>query len=163
MNVQQKHQEVLEPLDIRRYTEADIEDMIIVMRDFHASTAYGNLEFSNDRARFILRQNVRNDTMLVLVAAQGHNNIVGGVWAFVNKFMFSEQTFAECFGIYVRPDYRSADLTMKLFNEMVDWAKRRGARQISCASSTETETERFEAVMRFFKMRKIGSIWRKDI
>lgn len=116
---------------VRELTRADVEDLIILSRMFHAENA-PHLDFDaqkiRDRAEQLFADLDRDNLNVFMAYKDGEP--VGFILGWVNTYLFSYQVIAHQELWYVIPAFRGTRIAFRLIKEFEEWARLRGAVEI---------------------------------
>lgn len=143
---------------IRRYTEADIPNMVEHIDNALRVTQFRDLHFSNQKMRSLLESNVKNSQFFAALATDDDGIIIGGICAAIQQFIFSYDVLSVDFFFYVTPTNRKLRVATGLVEQYVAWAKERKVKRIQLSNSMGVEIERFAMLATKLGFEQMGTI-----
>lgn len=123
----------------------DICDVVKLAKDFHHESSYRNIEFNEKKVRINLENAIIEDNSF-LVVFDLDDRIVGGFWAVISRFYFSDEEVARDLAFFVSSNDRGRVPFPRLIQHYVRWAKSQGVSRISLSQSTGYQVERIAAL-----------------
>lgn len=149
-------------ISIRRYTRADVSQMVERLEELLQQFHYGKIDFNAKRVKDMLIANLRNRGFFCdIVVADGE--IVGVLCGSIVEFMFSYEVYAEHHITYIWPTHRSLAVITKLVRNYQQWARSRGVRQIRWGQSTGFKQEKFIVLAKRMGFTQIGTSWNMEV
>ena len=148
---------------IRKYTEADIEQLLEMgVREIPKLPNYANVNVDRDRLKFLLTNNVRDESgfmVRILIAPDG--SIVGGIAAYcVTQILSWDKSTGDIF-LFIDPKWRSLQNAVDLITSYVIWAKERGATLIQAThTSGYRGPEMDELLRKHCGFQVVGTLYR---
>lgn len=144
-------------MNIRRYEQRDIPEMIAALRQHIDKTVYKGMFYNEQKLTDICMGNLRN-VMFFANIAEEDGKIVGGMFAKLIAPMFTTEYVAFDELLYIRPENRSMELATGLVASYISWAKERGMKKIFLSNVTGQQVETFGKFAEIQGFKKIGTI-----
>lgn len=149
-------------MQIRRYTKADIPDMLRYLKAGLEQFHYKNIDFSGTKVQQILEGNVNNKAFFCNIV-EDDGVVAGALCASCVEFMFSREVFAQDHITYIREGHRSLAAITALVRSYVVWAKERRVRQVRWSQSTGFKIEKFAVLAKRLGFEQIGTHFSMEI
>lgn len=143
---------------IRRYTEADIEKMLDHIELALSVTQFRDIEFSREKMRRLLEHNHNNSQFFAALAVSDDGEIIGGICASVQQFIFSYEVVSVDHFFYVTPSNRKLRVATELVEAYKKWAKIRKVRRVQLSNSMGVEMDRFALLAVKLGFEQMGTI-----
>lgn len=149
-------------LVIRRYTKADIPQMVCLVKQFlleervfgYQNHFYG-IEFNSERIINVLLNGLNTpDEFFTNIVINNDGVIVGGLTAIIVPFIFSDERVAKDYLLYFIPEFSNTKALFALINSYVKWAQSNNVREVQLASSTGFKEEKFNKLMEKLNFRQ---------
>lgn len=148
---------------IRRYTEEDISNLVLYIGAHLASSPnYAHMGYSKFKMAKFLQNNLTNSFMFCNLATQD-GNILAGLCAKANQFLFSEEVIVEDLLLYHRPEYRAVRCIDGLIKSFVEWAKDRYPKRIFLRQTTNLNNDAFARLVGRHGFREVGRMYAIDL
>ena len=126
---------------IRRALLADSDAMLELCACMHAEGAFAGLPFDRAKVAALIKRCILTQDYIALVAERD-GQIVGGLLARVTQYFFCNELLATDYGVYMRPDCRGGTLGARMIKGYIDWARSKGAREVSIGISVDIHRDR---------------------
>lgn len=141
---------------IRRYTEADIPQMLDTVEAFLKQDRfigyenhYKGIDFDRQKVYNILKSKLDDHSFFTNVVIDEDGKILGGLTGQITSYIFSRETVAQDWLFYFDPNFTNLTVLFALIKTYVDWAERFGVREVQLASSTGFKEQHFERLMKY--------------
>ena len=150
-------------MELRRYIASDIPFIVSTLKEYLQGTAYASVPFSEKRLTTVLQSNVNNDLFFTMMAVDDHSNIVGGITAYLVKYVFSEESYADEMCFFILPGHRSLKLARHMITEYVEWAKRRKVWEVRMSTTSGIQPEEYGKFLEVMGFKNIGQFYSKEL
>lgn len=148
---------------IRRYTKADIPDLVTYLEEGLKLFHYRKIDFDPDKVADQLHGNINSLYHFCDVVVSDEGEIGGALCGSIVEFMFSREVYAEHHITYIRDGHKSLKAITGLVTNYVSWAKGMGARQVRWGQSTGFKMEKFAVLAKRLGFTQIGTSWNMEI
>ncbi|AET91080.1 hypothetical protein BYI23_B004730 [Burkholderia sp. YI23] len=126
---------------IRHATREDLPALVELGRQMAAeSPRYSRLAYSAEKVGAMLGNMIDSENGFVMLAEL--DGVVAGVMAaFVSAHWMSDDLMSSDFGLYMLPAHRGGTSAMRMARAYIEWARSRGAIDISLGISTNVDPE----------------------
>ncbi len=135
---------------IRRYQLADIDKLIALLEEFFNESrdtdyqnSYYGLDFDKEKVYNLLKSNEKNIRFFGNVIEDDDGEIVGGCFATLAQFIFSQEVVADEKILYIKSGYNNVTALLKLLKSYITWANNRGVKRIQIGTSTGYKQDKF--------------------
>ena len=126
---------------IRNATRDDLPALVELGRAMAAeSPRYRRLTYSARKVGTLLGNMIDSPDGFVMLAEQG-GKIFGVMAAFVSEHWMSEDRMSSDFGLFILPEHRGGTAAMRMARAYIEWARSRGAIDISLGISTNVNSD----------------------
>lgn len=146
-------------MTIRRYTKADIPEMIKLLKVGLSGFHYGKIHYAESKVSDLLNGNLRNPQFFCHLLLTDKGEIAGCLAAYLTEFAFSYEVYASPQITYIREGYSSLSGLTGLVTAYKQWAIRMGAREIHWGQSTGYKMEKFAVLAKRYGFSQIGTTW----
>lgn len=147
-------------MTIRRYTKADIPDLVRHLEDGLLLYHYRAIKYDAGKVEDLLVGNINNPNGFFADLYIADDGEIGGMLCgFVIEYMFSREAYAEHVITYMREGYRNLPAITGLVSNYIRWAKTRGVRQIRWGQSTGFKMDKFAVLAKRRGFTQIGTTW----
>jgi GNAT superfamily N-acetyltransferase len=150
-------------MELRRYIRSDIPFLVDTLQEYLQGTAYAKVPFSAKRLTTLLESNVRNDLFFTMLAVDEESNIVGGITAYLMKYIFSEESYADEMCFFILPGHRSLKLARQMIESYVEWAKRRKVWEVRMSTTSGVQPEEYGKFLEVMGFKNIGQFYGKEL
>jgi len=148
---------------IRRYTKADVPDLVKYLKSGLSGFHYRRIDYDDQKMEDTLMGNLRNPSFFVAVCVSDDGEIAGALCAGINAYMFSHEVYADHYCTFIREEFRSLRAITGLVSAYVKWAKSKGAKQIRWEQSTGYKMEKFGILAKRLGFTQIGTKWNMEL
>lgn len=113
-------------MDVRRITEADIEDVVELAREMHAAGSFSRFDFDPSTIRGVVRMALGDPKLVFCAIARRHGAPVGAFLGHKTRFFFGSTPLAQELGNYVTPSARGTSAAVRMCRMFEAWAKEMG-------------------------------------
>lgn len=148
-------------MNIRRYTADDIP-RIIYLAQLHIPELpnYKGVVVHEDRIKFLLEQNINNDSTIMLqVLVNSSNQVVGCIAAYCVTLLFSWEQVTNDIFLFIEPDWRTTKNAKALIETYIEWAKARKVRLICASQASGYRTPELERFIKSCGFQEIGKLY----
>jgi ribosomal protein S18 acetylase RimI-like enzyme len=139
---------------------ATIEDIPATI-DFVENYSYKELHwkhvaFSRSGLQATLEMLITQDKGCVILATKA-NEIIGYALCFINRYFFSDESYASDLTFHVKKEARGAFVGKKLIRAMRDFAVKKGAKELLLTINSGVEVEQTERLLTIMGAKKLGT------
>jgi hypothetical protein len=144
---------------VRPATEADIDEMVAMLRIQFAASALRDISFHEPKVRAVFRHAIaaQDHTCFVYERAQG--GLAGMMVGFITQHFFSLETMASDLFVFVRPEARGSIAAARLWSAFRDWARAAGASTLCFGTIGGEAPERTRRFYTGLGMTEVGSLY----
>jgi hypothetical protein len=144
---------------VRSATEADIDEMVEMLRIQHAASSLRDVSFHEPKVRALFRHAIAAPDHACLVYARAEDGLAGMMIGFVTQHFFSLETIASDLFVFVRPEARGSIAAARLWLAFRDWAQKSGARTLRAGTIGGEMPERTRRFYTGLELTEVGSIY----
>ena len=145
---------------VRRLREDDLTSVLTLSTWLHKNSRYRKFNFNEDKVKALLSQslNTNSDVYVCIALEKGSDKILGYFHGYVDYHYFSDEKYAGEWAVIVAPDHRKkAPIILKtMILDFEKWAIKKGAVEISIASSTEASGTSYKKFLQRMNYRDVG-------
>lgn len=149
-------------MEIRRYREYDVPQMILHLKrdlqDYH----YGQQRFSERKVHNLLMGNLGNGQFFCNVI-DIDGEITGALCGSIVEYMTSYDVYAQDYIFHIRPGFASLKGARLLVKSWVEFAAEQGCVDVRIDQSTGYKMDKFVAFMKRQGFDQIGTRFRKEL
>lgn len=149
----------MSPVEIVRYEQDDVYDIIRVVREFVATQPfYARLPFSEGKLEWVLTTNLWNEKFFCDVA-KVNGQLIGGLAGMLTGYAICHGVFAEDIFGYVKPSHRGLRVILPLLRSFKAWAEAHEAWDVRVSHTSDASVEGMNTLMQRAGYRWLGSVW----
>lgn len=150
--------------EVRRYKVSDIPGMLDTLGEFlKQEPDFCHIKYDRGKVDELLYTNVNNSFLFCNVAVTQEEDIVGGIFAQVLPFYFSNDVMAVDHLFFLLPEYRNVRVSATLINQYIAWAKARQVKRAMLSATTTIDKDRFGKLVGRFGFKEMGRYWCLDM
>jgi GNAT superfamily N-acetyltransferase len=143
---------------IRPATAEDFNTLLELGRAMHAESWYRYLPFDDVKLHGVFEKLITDGYLRIHVAPNG--SIDGGMAGYIGEFWFCTEKIASDYALFVRPNHRGSFTAVRLIQDFIEWAKERGAQEVSLAQSTGVMVEQTSRLYLGMGFAYVGGIYK---
>lgn len=150
--------------NVRRYTEDDIPKLVEYIGDFlKESPNYRGLSYDPVKMGRFLSNNTPNQLFCCNLAVDNDGEILAGICAKAELFVFSNDVQIADLILYHRPIHRSVRCIDALIQSYAEWARLRHPDRVLIGATTGIPGESFGKLVNRHGFREIGRVYALDL
>jgi len=149
-------------IKVRPVKLEDALQVIKLCRTFQQTCLAKNQGFSEKKIMSLVLSALKDEMFCWVI--EENEKLIGYMMGTVGEFYFSDKLGASDLGVYIKPNKRRhAFHSLKiLFAQFEEWAKSKGAIEVSVATSSGTASTGYEKFLLRYGYEKIGYITQKE-
>ena len=148
---------------VRSATEADIDEMVAMLRIQHVSSSFCDISFCEPKVRALFRHALTNKDHVCLVYERAGGGLNGMLVGFVMQHFFSTELMASDLFVFVRPEARGGIAAARLWAAFKDWALGAGAVTLCFGTIGGEAPERTRRFYTGLGMTEVGSLYLQSL
>ena len=129
----------------------------------HEESAYAFLPYDRDKVRGLIIDYIEdNDTRCGLVA-ENNGIIIGMIGGYLIDYYFCNETLVSDEVLFVKSNRRGGMTAMRLIDELRQWARDRGARELCLGISTNVQIETTGKLYERLGFTYVGGIYKINL
>lgn len=140
----------------------DDEDAIVEMARINAEQTMAHHVFRPERVREIVRQYLDTASPTLWVV-EDRRKIVGFMQASLHLYDFTDGFFVSQQVLFVRPEHRGTRAAVHLVKELIAWAERLGAKEITGGNDNGFNSDRTARFLSHFGFETVGIYMRRAV
>lgn len=144
---------------IRNATRDDLPMLVELSRAMVAeSPRYSRLTFAPHKLEHLFGALIDSPDGFVMVS-DVEGQLVGIMAAMVTEHWMAQERMASDFGLFIEPDYRGGTSAARLVRSYVEWARTRGAAEITLGISTDVHADQTSRFYQTLGLRQFGFLF----
>lgn len=144
---------------IRNATREDLPALVDLSRQMvQESPRYSRLTFAPWKLEHLLGALIDSPDGFVMVADL-EGELVGVMAAMVSDHWMAVERMASDFGLFILPGYRGGTSAMRMVRAYLEWARARGAAEITLGISTDVQSEQTARFYQSLGLRQFGFLF----
>lgn len=138
--------------------------MLDLIGEHLQTTRWAKLHYDRNKMGDLLTGNVKNITFFCDIALNDKGEVIGGLCASVNAYIFSHDAIASDHLFYVPPETNEGpEIATALVESYVNWGQERKVKELQLRNATGNNVEAYALFMQKLGFKRVGTLHAKEM